>query len=185
VSDFRPENLTVLALMILLALLPSLASSIQTPVGTVPPAQGTFIAHWSVEGKQEKLEFAGVDSFAIFQHTGMITVARTNGFVGNVLSKCIGLRDGRQGVVSRCVWLSASGDKIFSELRRRSNGLHLRGGKGQGRFVGGTGRYKGITGSYEMSWVDEWDDTPESIKGKTLSMTGEWEMMPFQDDAEK
>lgn len=157
-------------------LLPPLAWGQSPSVEAAPPAKGTFEAQWSVEGTQEKLDFAGLNSFAIFQHTGTVTVLRKNGFVANALSKCIGLRDDQEGIVSRCVWISANGDQIFSELKRISDQPRGRVGRGEGQIVGGTGRYQGISGSYELHWVDEWERSPNAIKGKTLSMQGQWSL---------
>jgi hypothetical protein len=157
-----------------LILLPQLAWGEPPSVAAAPPQKGAFEAQWSVEGTQERLDFEGLDSYAIFRHTGTVTVQRSNGLIANALSKCIGLRNGKQGVVSRCVWVSSSGDQIFSELQRNATPGNARTGSGKGRIVGGTGRYLGMSGTYELNWVNQWERTPDAIKGTTLSMKGEW-----------
>ncbi len=168
---------TVVGLLIwTLVLLPEFAQGEPPSVDAAPHGGGTFEAQWSVEGTQEELDFAGVNSFAIFQHTGTVTVQRSNGFVANALSKCIGLRDDREGIVSRCVWVSSSGDQIFSKVTRHVGGPNSRAGTGHGQIVGGTGRFRGISGAYELSWVNEWESRRDAIKGKTLSMKGNWRL---------
>lgn len=157
-------------------ILPQLAWGGTASVDAAPPSRGSFDAQWSVEGSQSKLDFAGVNSFAIFQHTGTVTVQRDSGFVANAMTKCIGLRDAREGSVSRCVWITASGDQIFSELTNEIEGAQARSGPGQGQIVGGTGRYQGISGTYKLRWVNKLELNQRTIEGKTLSMQGEWKL---------
>ena len=109
-----------------------------------------------------------------FSHLA-ISVVRSDGLVGNALSKCIGLGDTAMGDVSRCIWIDAAGEKIFSELTART-GAHSETGSGRGTFVGGTGRFEGITGSYEIDWVNVPSLDPEMIEGRSLKMEGAWKL---------
>jgi hypothetical protein len=164
---------------ILIATLLLLSGAASTPVeaaGRAPLKQsGSFAAQWSIAGTQQGLEFGPARSLSIYEHSGTITVVRSDGLVGNALSKCIGLGDTAKGDVSRCIWIDAAGEKIFSELTART-GAHSETGSGRGTFVGGTGRFEGITGSYEIDWVNVPSLDPEKIEGRSLKMEGAWKL---------
>ena len=136
---------------------------------------GSFQAQWSIVGTQQGLDFGPARSLSIYEHSGTITVVRSDGLVGNAMSKCIGLGDSAKGDVSRCIWIDASGEKIFSELTARGSSRSGT-GSGRGTLVGGTGRFEGITGTYEIDWVDVPSLDPERIESRSLSMKGEWEL---------
>ena len=163
-------------ILIATLLLSGAASAPVEAAGRAPLKQsGSFAAQWSITGTQQGLEFGPARSLSIYEHSGTITVVRSDGLVGNALSKCIGLGDTAKGDVSRCIWIDAAGEKIFSELTART-GAHSETGSGRGTFVGGTGRFEGITGSYEIDWVNVPSLDPEMIEGRSLKMEGAWKL---------
>jgi len=164
---------------ILLVALLTLSGAASAPVGATGRAplkqSGSFQAQWSIVGTQQGLEFGPARSLSIYEHSGTLTVVRSDGLVGNALSKCIGLGDTAKGDVSRCVWIDGAGEKIYSELTAATSGQSAT-GSGRGTFVGGTGRFAGITGSYEIDWVNVPSLDPEKIEGRSLNMQGSWKL---------
>jgi hypothetical protein len=171
-STGRPAPILIATLLLLSAA----ASAPGGAAGRAPLKQsGSFQAQWSIVGTQQGLEFGPARSLSIYEHSGTITVVRSDGLVGNALSKCIGLGDTARGDVSRCIWIDSAGEKIFSELTGTTSDRSGT-GRGRGTFVGGTGRFEGITGSYEIDWVAVPSLEPEKIESRSLSMQGTWEL---------
>jgi hypothetical protein len=137
------------------------------------PREGSFQAQWSVEGSRELLELGPSRSASIFRHSGTVTVVRSDGLVGNALSKCIGMGDSSEGDVSRCVWIDSRGERIFSELRAVSS-PNAQTGRGRGQITGGTGRFEGLSGGYELEWVAVPSLDETRIEARTLKMRGRW-----------
>jgi hypothetical protein len=179
VMPVRPQRSSRSAAPILIAILLLLSAAASAPGGAAGRAplkqSGSFQAQWSIAGTQQGLDFGPARSLSIYEHSGTVTVVRSDGLVGNALSKCIGLGDTAKGDVSRCIWIDAAGEKIFSELTARTDAESTT-GRGSGTFVGGTGRFEGITGSYEIDRVNVPSLDPEKIEGRSLRMQGSWEL---------
>jgi hypothetical protein len=134
---------------------------------------GSFESTWDIKGSARKLEFGPSRMLRTVRHTGTITFRSSKGFVGTVMTSCIGLHDTGQRDIGRCTWVTGDGERLYSELTGSlPPGLDT--GTASGVFVGGTGRFTGVTGSYQLDWVARPSLEPDAFGAQTVRMTGSW-----------
>lgn len=137
-----------------------------------PSSQVPFLANWTGKGSIDQLPFGSGRTVATFRQTGTLTTLR-QGLVGNALTKCVGLEDGRSNDHAYCVWIDAKGREIRVKLGGDLGGTRDT-GMGYGSFVGGSGPFQHLRGSFKFEWVLLPTDTPGTFQFKTVQMSGSY-----------
>jgi hypothetical protein len=128
-----------------------------------------FEGSWNASGTVHALGLGGTRRASLAELSGSLLLSGRQrpglGFRGEALA----LSDTETGMVGRAVWTDENGDQVFSEIQ---GGGPNKGGKVQGRFIGGTGRYAGATGTYEFTWQYVISAEDGTVQGRATDLRG-------------
>lgn len=138
-----------------------------------PPASmvgaHAFSGRWTVMGKRHRLGFVEGRRVTTFHARGAIHMTGGDGVLGDLNAELVGLTDSLTGCSARCVWSNASGERIFSEI---SGNLVGRGGRAEGKIVGGTGKFVGAGGTFSFTWASFIVENETRVDGFTNDLSG-------------
>jgi hypothetical protein len=165
----------------------AIAAVVVTQVASAQvPDEGTFKAHWSLDGKQESVEIEGA-VVSSYRTRGKVGVKRSDGLATEFESTCVGVSERETGSVVRCTWTDGDDDDLYLLFVSRIVGHMGTVREAEGRVIAGTGKYKHLTGWIKTDFLF-WESVLEEgkIVARDMNTEGGWKRRaPGSTDLER